>query len=378
MDSTLYSVFVYFLTLLLMLFFNAMSIRNAQERLNAKPKVNIPLLSILIFAIVFGIRYDVGIDHLRYIEQYDSIRIFDADVDAEIGFVTVERFFSFFNAHYALFFTFIAFLQLFLICYSLRNNYEVIGWMFITFMFSTIFLNFMNGIRQEVAFCFQTVAIYFLSQRKLLLCYLMLLLAILFHSSAILLLPLPLLFIWKSSYFNKISLQLILFFLSIVISFLFKPAVAIFTLLLDFMEILGYGGYKYMFLGGDMSYLEAKREPGLGFLLLIMMNLINIIQSRNVKSYFNSNFLNIVYDFYFVGIVYNYLISGSLILGRVNYYFYNFSFIISAFTLHYLFSCKGRLNKLLFFALLAIYILVFCAVVILRGPENRAIYNTFL
>ncbi len=376
MAATLYSVFVYLLTLLLMLFFNTVSISNTRIRTNATPKSNIPLLSILVFAVVFGIRYDVGIDHLRYIEQYNIVNELNIAVDTEIGYLTVERLFSYFDFHYSIFFTFIAGLQLFLICYALKDNYEVVGWMFVTFMLSTIFLNFMNGIRQEIAFCFQAVAMYYLSNRKFVVSYICIFLAICFHTSALLLLPIPLLYIKNTSYFNNIPFQVTLLFISIAVSILYKPAVLIFTSLIDILEIFGYDGYKYMVLGGDLSFLEPKRETGLGFIILIFMNLLNVLNSKRVKLYYGSTLLNIMYDLYFIGVIYSYIVSGSLILGRVNYYFYNFSFIISAFTMSYLYKVPSKWNKILLLTFIGIYFLVFCAVVILRGVESCAIYKT--
>lgn len=340
-------------------------------------KFNIPFLAIMIFAIVFGIRYNVGIDHLRYIESYETLRIVGGDaVDTEFGFLLVGKFFAYFNLHYSWYFFFLSFLQLFLLFYALRYHYKVIGWVILTFILSTTFLNFMNGIRQELAFCFQVVALFYLSRKCYLWCYVYIGLAILFHTSAILLLPLPLLYVKRDFYINKISIQVILFFIFLIGSLVFKPAIPIFAALMDVLEIFGYEGYKYMALGGDLSFLEPRREAGLGFILLILMNLINISQSNKVKLYYKSPFLNIMYDFYYVGVLYYFIASGSLILGRINYYFYNFSFIISAFTLYYFSKNSSNRNLLYMILMLLIYIGVFGAVIILRGVESCAIYNT--
>ena len=362
-----------------MLLLNTISAYQTTSHLGSikNSKTNIPILAILVFAIIFGIRYNVGIDHLRYIENYETINIIQEDYKGlEVGFYMVNKFFASLSLHYSWLFTFLAFLQLFLLCYAFRYHYKIVNCLIITFILSTTFLNFMNGIRQEIAFCFQTVALYFLSRKKILKCYISIICAITFHTSAVILLPLPLLFIKRDNYFKNIKIQICLFLLFFIISVLFKPATLIFLAIIDILEVFGYQNYKYMVLGGDLSFLEPKREAGLGFILIFLMNLINIINSNKVKDFFNSKLLNIIYDFYFVGVLYYFLTSGSLMLSRVNYYFNNFNFIISAFTIYYLLSNKTKSNIMQLILFMIIYVGLFGAVVILRGDESCAIYKT--
>lgn len=371
------TLLVYFTLTCTMLLLNQISIYPALGgRVYKSKTTNIPIMAILVFAIIFGIRYNVGIDHLRYIELYEFLRISGGDIDTEWGYLIINKFFAGLGLHYSYLFFSLAFLQLFLLLYSLRYNYKIVGWVILTFMLSTTFLNFMNGIRQELAFCFQTVALCYLSRKKIFLCYINIIFAILFHISAVILLPLPLFYLRKNNYFNNIPLQICLLIIFLLVSILFKPAVSVFIFLMDFLEVLGYEGYKYMVLGGDLSFLEPKRAAGLGFALLVLLNFINILQSNKIKHYHNSSFLNIIYDFYYVGILYNLLVSGSLALERVNYYFYNFGFVVSAFTLNYLYKNKNTINLLLLLLILMIYILLFGAVVVFRGEESCAIYNT--
>ena len=372
----LHSVLVYGGLTYAMLLFNSISAHKCNILYGTAPrKSNIPLLAILLFAFVFGIRYNVGIDHLAYLNMYETVRI-GGKVDTEPGFLFLMTIFGRLGLHYSYFFFFLAFIQLFLLFYALREHYKIFGWMILTFMLSTMFLNFMNGMRQELAFCFETVALLYLSRKNFILCYLNIGLGILFHTSAVLLLPLPLFYIKKDYYFNNINVQISLFFTLAIIAILFKPAVFIFSSIMDYLEILGYEGYKYMVLGGDLSFLEAKKEAGLGFLLLICLNLVNILYSNKIKRYYNSTLLNILYDFYFVGLLYNYLSSGSLILGRINYYFYNYNFVITAFLLYYLYKNQSYRNMLILITLILAYLVYSYAVLFMRGGvENCAIYH---
>ena len=376
----IYSALLYLGLMCVMIFINEVSFQTHFATIGTRKRTNISYFAIFLFALIFGIRYDVGIDHLRYLESYELLKIpgiVNSDNDTELGFLFIGKLFAGLDLHYAFYFFVLAFLQLFLVFYAFRRNYKLVSWIILTFFLSTTFLNFMNGIRQEIAFCFELVALFYLSERKYLKCYLNIIFAILFHLSAVILLPLPLLFIKRENYFNKVSLQLILYFLCLFVGYFIRPSELLFNSLMNtgLLELFGYEGYKYMVLGGDTNFIHARREAGLGFLLILIVNIINISLSKKIKEYYNSTFLNILYDFYYFGILYRFITMGSLIFDRLNYYFYNIGFIISAFVLNYLFRNKSNKNTILFFSMLLIYILLFGAVIILRGEESCAIYK---
>lgn len=338
---------------------------------------NIPWGAICVFSIVFGIRYNVGIDHLAYLEMYQSYKIAGFDLDTEPGFGALIKLISFLDCHFSVFFFILAFLQLFLIFYALRKFPYLHNLLIITFFLLTTFLNFMNGIRQEVAFCFWVVAIDCLSNKKFWQYLLCVGLAITFHVSAVILLPIYFLYVKKDSYFNRLSFQIILMSIAIILSFMFNTTELLFGLVGEFAGILGYHGYVGMVIEGNSEFLEASRGIGLGFFVILLLNIIIITYSDRVKRYYNNRQYNIMYDLYFFGVIYMYLTNGSIALQRINYYFYNFNFIIGAFTLYYLIKQKTMKHTLSYLAMLVLYILLFSAIVIFRGAESCAIYNTF-
>lgn len=372
------TLFVYSFLLGAMFILNEFSRLSKKCSFNAKCNINTPIFAILIFALVFGIRYHVGVDHEAYISAYEHFRISGNFGDEDIGYAFLTRIFAEQDLHYSYFFFFVAFLQLFLVMYALRENSKVHGFVIILFFLSSTFLQFMNLIRQELGFALFAIAIYFLSKRSFIKTYAALIIACTFHISAIILLPIPFLYIKKSNYFSNVKLQLVVFFLFFVISIILKPAEYLFTLIpIELFEMFGYEGYYNMVAYGDTKWLVSEKEAGFGFYITNLICLCNILFSSKVKSYFNSKFLNIIYDLYFIGILYRFLVSGSLILSRINYYFFSFGFIVSSFTLYFLLrKSASKKSKYIGIGLIILYVLMFYAVIVKSGIANNAIYRT--
>ena len=83
------------------------------------------IISCLIFAIVFGARYDTGVDHLAYLEGYQYLLKGYEREDMERGFYIIVRLFAGFNLHFFFYFAFLAFLQIFFFYYAFRNEQQL-------------------------------------------------------------------------------------------------------------------------------------------------------------------------------------------------------------------------------------------------------------
>ena len=375
------TVLVYCTLTYLMLILNKISLcMHAKAFAHHDYKSNVPIAVVFVFALVFGVRYNVGVDHLRYIEKYEQIKYSSSFVDTELLYYWINKVFASLNLHYSFLFFFLAFVQLYFLLYSIRSHRDVMGWLIFTFMMSASFLSFLNGISQEVAFCLQLVAISYLVRKKILYCYLFIIVAILFHTSAILLLPFPLLYLRKNSYFSNSNIQFLLFVVFLFIGVIFKPSLFIFSLFSDYInvfEYFGYDSYVNMVDRGNLKFMESTRGLGFGFVLITVLNAISVYYSSRVKNYYKSALLNIFYDFYYIGMLLYYLTLGSLIFARINYYFYDIGFVYFAFLLNYLYRDKSINNFVVLFLIVIIYFLLFYASVVIGGYESCAIYNTF-
>lgn len=334
------------------------------------------ILALLLFALIMGMRYGVGVDHLKYLEgyvQYQEEGIAQMFSQLEPGFGLISKLFASLGIHFWIYFTFWAFLQVFFLSYALKRNQEsVLPFLMFTFILGGTSLSFMNGIRQQLAFCIFVFSIEFIQNHKPIKYYILIFLASLFHFSALILLPIyPLLKYKKRPYFNSIGIQFIL--LSIALFLLYQNYIEyIFYSMTNLIEFFGYGVYLDMLKEGKESLLfSLTRSRGIGFYLIVLLNIILIASSNQLKKYFSNGYFAKIYDLYFFGVIYGYITNGSVLLSRLNYYFGGFTFIVAAYTLLYFYRNlkESRNNILLFLVLFGIYLLIFIAL-IYRMDEN--------
>ena len=334
------------------------------------------LLAMLIFAVTFGMRYGVGVDHLGYLERYLFYQnnpmpwIFK---HYQIGFQKGSELIAKLGVHYWLYFAFWAFIQVYFILYTFkRNQRDVLPFLVLTFIIGGMALSFMNLIRQAIAFAIFVFSVEFIHKHKPVKHYLLLLLAFSFHKSAIILMPIYLMFRYKKTpYFNRIWFQLLLLGISLFI--LSQNYIKdIFLMLINIADNIGYGNYVAI-LDSEKEHLlfSLTRSRGIGFYIIVLLNVIFIANSNRLKKYFSNGYFSKIYDLYFVGVVYGYICNGSIVLLRPNYYFGGFTFIIAAYTLLFCYKHlkENRNNVLLFITLLSLYLLLFVAI-IYRMDDN--------
>jgi hypothetical protein len=347
------------------------------------PTQNISILfSILIFAIIWGLRYGGGIDHLGYLERYQFYQ--DKDMwwvfkHFQMGFRIGSEIMGNLNLHYSFYFGFWAFLQaLFIFIAFQRNQKEITPFLVITFLLGGIAFSFMNLIRQALAFSFFIFSIEFISRRKIIIHFLLVLIAFSFHKSAILLIPIYFLYYKKDKiFFKRIWVQYLLLCVSLFI--LSQNYIEnIFWFMMKYADYFGYGHYaEKIFNGNQILLFSLERGRGLGFYIILLHNIIIIGYSKKLKSHFSSWYFSILYDLFFIGIIYGYISNGSIILTRINFYFNNITFIITAYALYYFYiNIKGILNnKFLFWGLIAIYCIIFSSY--LYHMEDNALRYIF-
>jgi hypothetical protein len=125
------------------------------------------VLGILIYSIVFGMRYGVGVDHISYMTEYQrvsstSIVLYD---DTESGFRFIRDTLAQGGAHVAIYFGLIAFLQLWLVFKAVKSDRVIYPYLVISFFLGCIWLTYANGLRQQLAFCIFAYSLLFVKQR---------------------------------------------------------------------------------------------------------------------------------------------------------------------------------------------------------------------
>lgn len=316
---------------------------------------------ILFFSVIFGLRYDVGTDHLSYLESYQT----GNDVERyEYIFQNVTIFLSSLDSHFFLYFALWAFIQLFFVYYALKDERYLMPYVAISLMMGQYFIHWMNGIRQDLAGCIFFYAISFIAEKRLLKYILFCVIAFGFHKSALLLLPLyPLLSSARNLTFNRfVQFVFLVFAFGVAItkrdfmSELF-PIIDVFALQLD------YDVYSENVI--EKFADKTRAGDGISVRVLFLINLIIIYYSPKMKERFQSNKFTICYNLYYWGAVSQLFFINNMLLARPFRYFRLFNMLMIAYLLYYL--CKPKLTKKNFVVvsiLMFLLLLLFVATII--------------
>lgn len=311
---------------------------------------NITLFPIIIYSIIIGIRYKVGIDYSAYLNMY--VDPFSITERIEPGFQLILSTLRNLGLHYSVFFGTVAFLQLYFIYRAIKSYPELYPFLAFTFMFGCVWYDYANGLRQELAFCIFVFSLKFILDKKWIWHYLLIALAFTMHKSAIVLAIIYPLFQLKKDWFTNIKIQLLLLVGALVLMH-FNIVQSAIQQLEGIIALLGYDNYLE---GNSEEKISTNVELGIGFFVLLCINIMLIANSSKVKEYFNRTWLSYAYNLYYIGVLWQYIFITSHLFNRMNYYLYGFQYIIAAFTLAYFWNKK---RKILFSLLVGLYLLLF-------------------
>ena len=273
----LQSIFIYGLVLLVLYSTGRVSYLRTRKRI-AGVSFNYweSWLPILFFSIIFGLRYDVGTDHLSYLESYQT----GVGVERhEYVFQNIAIFLRWLDLHFFWYFFIWAFIQIFSVYYALKDERYLMPYIAISLMMGQYFIHWMNGIRQDLAGCIFFYSISFISERKLFKYILCCVIAFGFHKSAVLLLPLyPLLSSAKDFTFNRFF-QFVILISAFVIAITKRdymsdlfPIINLFTSQLDY-EVYSEGVIE--------SFADkTKAGDGMSVRILFLINMLIILEVK--------------------------------------------------------------------------------------------------
>lgn len=336
------------------------------------------IIAILIYSVVFGMRYGVGVDHISYMNNYielDNSHSIAFD-DTEEGYKFIRNTLSHGGFHFTIYFGLIAFLQLWLIFKSVKKDTFIYPYLITAFFLGCIWLTYANGLRQQLAFCIFAYSLLFVENKKQAPAHcLLLLLATSMHNSAWLLFIIAPLLWLRTDWFKNIKLQYALLFVAIVIGKL--PQMETWMMLMEgnlglldgFMEETKYDAY-FEYKDGEYLY-NASGNGGVGYFVELVKNII-LIRFCNATKEFNkgNKVVTYMYNLTYIGIFLHYAFIASMVMDRINYFFYGFNYIFGAYTLHYLFNN----NKKMFWVLLSMYILTIIGILYRMYDNSSAFY----
>ncbi len=300
-------------------------------------------LPVLFFTLVFGLRYGVGVDYNNYVNIYEDTVYYSSIVDIlqneryEAGFSILLFICHYFNFPVYILFSLIAFLQIFLIYKTFKNERNILLYIYATMFLTAIGMtSFMNIIRHMLAFCFFIYSLLYIRDNKLIKYWICCVLALAFHHSALLLFPLYFIWIRHKGLLHRPIIELCILLICVFISF-FAKWQSIIHFFDDITILLGYQDYIE-----DAAEMFINSKFGITRIALLVINLIIILNSIKIKEYFKSDLLNILYDLFFVGTCLGYLFMGSMLLRRAIIYFSETQFILIAYALCYLYETRKQ------------------------------------
>ena len=322
-----------------------------------QPEIIFPIAA---FTFVFGCRWGVGVDYFRYLYSY--ITGYESAERIEVLFKSIAQFLYKKGLHFSWFFSLWAFIDIFLLYYTLRN-YRFIFPLFAFFLiFGFYWMSMMNVIRQQLAACVFLLSLHFIENKKIIPYYLCVLIAFLFHQSAILLVAFYPLFRFRDDLYRSILFQVVLYTVCVVLSFRTTTVVEwIEKPFVWFVETFNYNQYGYgiLYIDSLNDKTQFGRNTGLGVYTGIIKVVPVVLMSKELKRYYNSSFFNMLYTLWFTHVTFGTIVKDSIILYRPFVYLINSTPIIHAFFCYFCFRSKRLGLQLTAIILMLVQLLLF-------------------
>lgn len=310
---------------------------------------------IFVFAIICGLRNLVGVDWYQYKE--DFIHPSESfEQHTEWLYAKFVMLLSGIGAHYSVYFTLVAFFQIFFLLYAFKDDRFIYPFLLFVLMTNSTFFMWMNGMRQCLSLSLFIFATRFIDKREPLQFFATMAIATLIHKTALLLLPFYLPFFSKDLFKNKI-LQLALLVLAVFLS-----STAIWKDYLGQIEVvanlMGFGEETRSVEDRFLLYDDIQYDKGYRFYATVFLGVICILFGDKVKKKYN---VNLWYNMFYLGILSYLIFYSAPLLTRATAYFIYSQFILIAYTLHYLYKNKNSINISVFIGMmvcLALYLLV--------------------
>lgn len=382
----LQSISVYFILILFMMMFAFIAAKRANSytlyngNLVAKRsfwKIEV-ILPILFFAIIMGMRYDVGYDYISYLDNY---LYKNYTGKGEVLFNLFSDIGWYFNLHYTVYFTAIAFVQILFFFLAFKDERYLFPFLIFFLFTSGNYLFLMNVIRQALALCIWLYALKFIDLKKPYIYFFICVLLFMIHRSSVILFIFYPLLRNGTDYFKSIKLQLVLFFSAFIIRDVFSNLIMRIEPLINFYtSMLGDGLYDSYNMENLIDRVtDGSGGSGIAMYFKIGLHFLIILYSARLKKYFNSKRFIIIYFFFFLGLLTTYIFpEGAISLTRPFRYFYIFQPIMYAYFLFYLYKNKNtETNYILFYGIIVVFLLIFVLSQYMATEDSHSLYQFY-
>lgn len=333
------SVLVY-LSLFAMMYFCA-SIYSAQKRSLTNINVisekqygtYIPIIiALLIYSLIFGMRFGVGTDHLSYYMEYQA-----GDFSIyEVGYGFIANTFKTLGLPFPFYFSFVAFIQVFPFFFAFRKfKHDFYRYLVFALIFSYVWLAMCNVQRQWVATGMIFWAFQFLNKKEFWKYILIVLFATLFHTSAfVMLIVTP--YAFFNPVFNKTKVKLIILAVAIYAGYSIGANQWFDTIdnLLSMATLSSADKYDFYLEQGQGFFEEANSAIGIGYFLNTITCFAFVAYSERAKSFYNNRWISLLFEFYFIGSCLDFILQSVHVLHRINIYLFGWGFVIYALSIY--------------------------------------------
>lgn len=291
------------------------------------PYYSYALLPVLIFTLIWGLRYNVGTDYQNYvyIVETEPLNL----ISKERGFVLFISLLRSLNLGATFFFFFTCFVTIFSQYVFLRRFDRTFS-MFLIFFFYTTCSCFssLNGIRQSLALAIFVGSIPLFFEKRYLLWIIASLFAFCFHQSYFFLIIVFLILVYeKKPIFLNRYFVLAIYLISVFIGVTFQ-GVFVQTISTD-LELFGYG--RYIERAENAIDYKTSATYGIGVVLTVISTSLVILNQNRIFKEKEKTINYYFYWFYIIGSIMMFVFAGNIFLGRINQYFYDSFYITLAY-----------------------------------------------
>lgn len=307
---------------------------------SSKDKRNETLIKVFLLVICglfIGLRYDVGVDYMAYLEEFNIAKY---QLNHRFEFIPriTQYFLSSQDWPYYIWFVLMATIQMWLLVKFFKGKLKLLLPIGVLMFFFMYLASITNIIRHMCAVLVFLNAIKFIQNKKFIHYCLVIFIGGLFHRSIFIMLPFY--------FLNKVDftalqtkIQLIILVCSIVFSNFFIRFIDF------FLDIFSYVGYSYVAGRFDLdNTLMVEEGTGLGRIINWLLIFIVVVYNKGMRNFFDNFEFNyrIIYNLFFLSAIL-YEFSGHILyFQRALLYFSITNFIMYTFLIYYCLMLKER------------------------------------
>lgn len=336
-------------------------------------------LAIGIFVFFMAVRWGVGIDHLGYVKDYQSMLNFGfiQREDMEPGFVWLMKMMAKVGFHFSIAFGLYAFIQAYCTFSYFKNEKYLLPYLSFLILTGNVFFIWCNIIRHAIVISvFLLLSRCMMKKRNLLLYLFVIALLSMIHYSALVLIPLYLVFYLDlEKFYIAGKVQYVLFLGALGLS-----SLSMWTYLMDYLDIvlssIGYDRYS-----ADLLLSIGSREMNFGArrYLFLIVDFVIIASSASLRETFKSKIFGFSYFLFMVYYTFMPMFIDNMAFSRLIDYFQIGRLLVASYLLFYLFQYKPVLKNVLLgvFVVLLFVVHLFIQIYADRGNNMDCVRYEF-